>query len=48
MNTKRVIVGGLVLSIAISGRMLGAQDAQSPVVDTIRTGMATLLRRKAK
>ncbi len=33
MNTKRVIVGGLVLSIAISGRMLGAQDAQSPVVN---------------
>jgi len=33
MNTKKIIIGALVLSVAICGRMLAAQDAQAPVVN---------------
>jgi hypothetical protein len=33
MNTKKIIIAGLVLSVAICGRMLAAQDAQAPVVN---------------
>jgi hypothetical protein len=33
MNTKKMIIGGLVLGIVVCGRMLGAQDAQAPVVN---------------
>ena len=33
MNTKKTMIGGLILSVAICARMLGAQDAQAPVVN---------------